>query len=168
MREGRVDFYIGPDAGTKLGPELTKTHVFGNRRTILCRSGHPLAGAKSLRDLSGADWITTSITADAEDEIGALFDLHGLPRPKLTVRSQSALTLMMCLSSTDLLAMVPVQWSDFVQTWTSLATLDVTEELAAPPIVVVTRSDLPLTPAATYLLDLMLRASARARATVAS
>lgn len=161
LRDGSVDFYVGPDSGGKPVAELSRELLFPNRRVVLCRAGHPLAGATALRDLAEADWVTTSITADAGDEIGALFDQHGLAAPRLAVRAQSALTLMTCLTHSDLLAMVPVQWSEFALTRGVLVTIALREELAAPPIVVVQRAALPLTPAATHLLDLMRRAQAR-------
>jgi LysR family transcriptional regulator, regulator of abg operon len=161
LRNGSVDFYVGPDSGPGLIPELSRKILFRNRRIILGRAGHPLASATCLRDLQEADWLTTSITADAEDELGALFERHGLRPPNLAIRSQSALTLMTCLSHSDLLAMVPVQWNEFVLTRNVLTAIKVKEELAAPSMVVVKRADLPLTPAATHLLDLMLRAQAR-------
>ena len=161
LRDGSVDFYVGPEAGGKPLAELSQEVLFPNSRVVLCRAGHPLAAARSLRDLADADWVTTSITAEAEDEIGALFQHHDLAPPRLAVRSQSALTLMTCLAHSDLLAMVPVQWSTFALTRGVLATIAVAEELAAPSIVVVQRADLPLTPAATHLLDLMRRAQPR-------
>lgn len=161
LRDGAIDVYIGPDAGSKQSPELSREVLFHNRRTILCRAGHPLLASRSLKQLQGADWITTSITTEAEDEIGAVFALHNLPAPTLSVRSQSALTLLTCLSHSDLLAMVPVQWSKFALTRNVLSTIKVAEELTAPPMVVIRRADLPLTPAAGYLLDLMYRAIAR-------
>lgn len=165
LRDGSVDFYVGPDPGPKFSADLTREVMLENRRTVLCRTGHPLTAKRSLADLAGADWVTTSITADAEDEIGALFVRYGLPPPRLAVRSQSALTLMMCLSHSDMLAMAPVQWSEAAKSWAALATIDVVEELAAPPIIIVRRTDLPLTPASSYLLDLVHRIKARADAT---
>ena len=161
LRDGSIDFYIGPDAGAQLVPELSRTVLFENRRVILCRAGHPRVGATSLAELDGEDWITTSITADASNEIGAFFARHRLPQPRLAVRSQSALTLLTCLANSDLLAMVPSQWQQFELTRDVLTTISVGEELSAPPLVVIRRADLPLTPAATHMLDLMQRAASR-------
>ena len=161
LRDGAVDFYIGPDSGRKVIPELSKETLFKGRRIILCRSGHPLTSATSLKTLRDADWITTSITEEAEDEIGRLFERNKLPPPRLAVRGQSALTLMTCLSSSDLLAMVPAKWTEFTPTRGVLTAIKVREELAAPAIVLVKRRDLPLTPAATFLLDQLLRAQTR-------
>lgn len=161
LRDGSVDFYIGPDGGAQPVPQLSREVLFHNRRIVLCRAGHPLAAATSLRELVGEDWVTTSITADAGDEINAFFARHGLPPPRLAVRSQSALTLLTCLANSDLLAMVPAQWERFEMTGKALTTIRVEEELTAPPLVLVRRSDLPLTPAALALLDLMRRATSR-------
>lgn len=161
LRDGSVDFYIGPDGGAQPVPQLSREVLFHNRRIVLSRAGHPLAAATSLRELVGQDWVTTSITADASDEINAFFARHDLPPPRLAVRSQSALTLLTCLANSDLLAMVPAQWERFEMTGKALTTIKVEEELTAPPLVLVRRSDLPLTPAALYLLDLMRRATSR-------
>jgi len=161
LRDGTVDFYIGPDGGAQPVPQLSREVLFHNRRIVLCRAGHPLAAARSLRELVGQDWVTTSITADASDEINAFFARHDLPQPRLAVRSQSALTLLTCLANSDLLAMVPAQWERFEMTGKALITIKVEEELTAPPLVLVRRSDLPLTPAALHLLDLMRRATSR-------
>jgi DNA-binding transcriptional LysR family regulator len=161
LRDGTVDFYIGPDGGAQPVPQLSREVLFHNRRIVLCRAGHPLAAATSLRELVGQDWVTTSITADASDEINAFFARHHLPPPRLAVRSQSALTLLTCLANSDLLAMVPAQWERFEMTGKALITIKVEEELTAPPLVLVRRADLPLTPAALHLLDLMRRATSR-------
>ena len=101
--------------------------------------------------------MTTSITFKAEEELGHLFTQHGLPTPRLGFRSQSALTLTVLLANTDLLAMVPVQWMNMTLSSGGLAPIRVKETLPAPPIVVIRRAGLPLTPAAQYLLDLLRR-----------
>lgn len=158
LREGSVDFYIGPESLGKVSGELSREELFQGRRTILCGRGNRWIGAKSLADLVGARWISTSITPTAEDEIGLIFRNHGLAVPHVAVRSRSALTLITCLTNTDFLAMVPTQWSEFPLTSETLDTINIAETLTAPPITLIKRSDMPLTPAATYLLDLLRRA----------
>jgi LysR family transcriptional regulator, regulator of abg operon len=156
LKNGTIDFYVGPRPDGRGVPELVLEKLFDNERIILGRKGHPLAQARSLRDLVRAEWVTTSITFKAEEELGDLFKQHGLPTPRLGFRSQSALTLTVLLANTDLLAMVPVQWLNLVFA-SSLAPIQVKETLPAPPIVVIRRAGLPLTPAAQYLLDLLRR-----------
>lgn len=157
LRSGSVDFYIGVDPGRKVAPELSRELVSPNRRVVLARSGHPLARATTLAELCEAEWATTSITAEAEAEVGVIFKQFGLRAPNTVLRIQSALSLMTCLLHTDLLAMVPVQWDEAALTRGLLTTIHVVEELSALPMVAITRADLPLTPAATHLLDLLKR-----------
>lgn len=157
LRDGEIDFYIGPEPGRPLSSELLQRALFANTRIALCRRGHPLAGATSLAQLAGAEWATTSITLEAKAELGDLFRQHGLDAPALAVQSQSALTLMVTLAHTDLLAMVPRQWLDFAPMAGTLQAIALREALPAPSIVLIRRARLPLTPAATYLVDMLCR-----------
>ena len=159
LQDGSVDLYVGPDPGLSLPLTLQKEFLFTGRRSVMCRLGHPLAKASSLKELVDAEWITTSITPRAENELGDIFKLHGLPPPLLALRSQSSLTFMTCLASSDLLAMVPAQWLDSPFANRVLTAIPVREELKAPPIIVVKRSDVPLAPAAAFLLDLVRRSA---------
>jgi DNA-binding transcriptional LysR family regulator len=159
LQDGSVDFYVGPDPGQKLPRVLRKDTLFAGRRAVLCRLKHPLARATSLKELVDAEWITTSITPKAEKELGALFKRHGLPEPRLALRSQSALTLLTCLAHSDLLAMAPAQWTMAPFANRVLTAIPVTEELSAPPIITVRRANVPPSPAAGYLIDLIERAA---------
>jgi LysR family transcriptional regulator, regulator of abg operon len=161
LQDGTVDFYVGPDPGLRLPRTLRKDTLFAGRRAVLCRLKHPLARATSLKELVDAEWITTSITPQAEKELGALFKRNGLAEPKLALRSQSALTLLTCLAHSDLLAMAPAQWTLTPFANRILTAIPVTEELSAPPIIAVRRADVPPSPAAGYLIDLIERAATK-------
>jgi LysR family transcriptional regulator of abg operon len=157
LKDGSVDFYVGPQHEQPLPADLAQEKLFDNTRVVLGRIGHPLASARSLRNLVDAEWATTSVTFKAVEELRELFEQHKLPPPRLVLRSQSALTLMVSLANSDLLTMVPVQWTKFPAIANMLAAIPVKETFKAPSIVVVRRGELPLTPAAEYLLDLLKR-----------
>jgi len=157
LQDGSFDFYVGPDPGLTLPRALDRETLLAGRRAVLCRAKHPLASATSLKELANAEWITTSITPKAEKELGVLFRRYGLPEPTLAMRSQSALTLLTCLTHSDLLAMAPAQWTLSPFADRILTQIQVKEELSAPSIIIVTRSGVPLAPAASFLLDLMRR-----------
>ena len=158
LSDATIDCYIGPPP-ERLPDGLVNEKLFDNTRVILGRKGHPLGQAKSLRDIAGAEWISTSITAAAENELGPLFLLHRLPPPKIVLQSHAALTLIVSLINSDLLAMVPVQWTEFALTRDALQSIKVAEKLPAPPICIIQRVGLPLTPAAEHFCDLMRRAA---------
>jgi LysR family transcriptional regulator of abg operon len=157
--DGTIDCYIGPPPES-MPDGLVIEQLFLNTRVILCRKGHPMRNATSLRDLFEAEWVTTSITARAEHELGPLFSQYGLPPPRLVMQAHSALTLITALLYSDLLTMLPVQWADFEIMKNAVEAIQVVEQpLAAPPISIIQRAGLPLTPAAEYFCDLMRRAS---------
>lgn len=159
LKEGTVDFYIGPDPNIPLPPALGKEILLSGGRAVLCRAKHPLVSATSLKQLVRAEWITTSITPRAESEIDFVFKRNGLPAPILALQSQSALTLLTCLVNSDLLAMAPEQWVESPFANRVLAIIRVKEDLSAASIVIVMRSESPLAPAADFLLELMRRAA---------
>lgn len=159
LLEGRVDFYVGPTP-VWLPRGLQAEKLFDNTRIILGRKGHPLANARSLGELVDAEWITTSITHKAEEELGPLFAEHGLSPPRLAMRAQSSQTFLVSMAYTDLLMMLPVQWIQFPLWRDVLQQIMVKEALPAPMIGIVRRAGFPLTPAAEYFVDMVRRASA--------
>jgi LysR family transcriptional regulator of abg operon len=162
LKDGSVDFYIGVAPEKRPGAELRVEKLFDNTRVVLARHGHPLAGARSLADLAGALWVSTSITDRADAEIGELFRQHRLPAPRMGARAQGGtLSLITLLAHSDMLAIVPRQWTEFSPTKGTLRMLDLKETIAAPPITLIRRAALPLTPAAEYLCDLLRRAGAQ-------
>jgi LysR family transcriptional regulator, regulator of abg operon len=120
-----------------------------------------LAESTSLKELAEAGWVTTSITAQAENELGGLFERYQLPKPHLAVQVQSALTLLTCLANSDLLAMAPTQWVDSPFTTQIIRKIEIKEELMPAALIVAKRSDSPLSPAADHMLDLMRRVASR-------
>ncbi|MEP9351413.1 LysR substrate-binding domain-containing protein [Xanthobacter sp. KR7-225] len=157
LMDGSIDFYFGPPPEYALPSELSSEKLFDNTRIILGRKGHPLGEARSLADLAGARWATTSITVRPEEELRETFAHYGLPPPPLALRARSALSLIVALAYSDLLAMVPVQLSQFPLVSHVLERIPVAETFPAPPIMLVKRAGLPLTPAAEYFVDLAKR-----------
>ena len=158
LKEGKVDCYVGPTP-ERISKELQVEKLFDNTRVIVGRKGHPMAQARSLRDLVDAEWLTTSITYKAEEELGPLFALHGLAAPRLVLRARSALTFLTTVPYTDLLMMAPVQWLQSPLASSQVQQIHVVEALPAPPICIVTRNGMPLTPAAEHFCTLLRRAS---------
>ncbi|MBL0421923.1 LysR family transcriptional regulator [Ramlibacter sp. AW1] len=163
LLDGTLDLYIGPSYDD-VSTELTVEKLFDNQRVVLARKGHPLAGATSLAQLVGAEWVTTSVTHRAEDELSPVFERLGLPAPRMVVQGHSALTFFLSVAYSDLLMMLPVQWLQSPPFNSLLVRVPVREPLWAPPICIVRRSGLPLTPAGEYFCDMTRRAAAHQEA----
>jgi DNA-binding transcriptional LysR family regulator len=157
LREGIVDFYLGAAPRATPAPGLAAQKLFENRRTVVCRKGHPLSAARSLKALQNADWAITGVDYNVEDDIARLFESHHLTRPNVVLQASSAMSIMVSLAHSDLLAMLPVQWEEFPMTRDALQVIRVREPLPAPAIVLIQRPDFPLTPAAEHFSDVMRR-----------
>ncbi len=155
LRLGTVDFYIGAAAKSPPSTGLLSQVLFENTRIVVGRKGHPLAHSQSLRDLAPAHWATPSLDFNAAEDLNALFTRFNLPAPTIALQAHTAMTVLTALSSTDLLAMLPRQWMDWPLAHNALTQIPIEEHLSAPDIVLVRRADLPLTPAAEYLCDLL-------------
>ena len=159
LEDGELDFYVGPLFEDQLSSTLLAELLFPNERLVFARPGHPLAGAHSLAELRDADWISTSVTHDSDAELRPLFEAHGLPTPRIMMHAQSALTMVIAASCSDMLAVMPRQWTEFPGVDDLLVRIPVEERLPAPSIYSVRRRRLPLTPAAQYLHDMLCRAA---------
>lgn len=159
LRDGSFDFYVGALAETVPAPEFRVETLFENTRVIFGRKNHPLRGAQCLADLSGARWITTTVTLRSDAELGPLFASYGLAAPAIEMQATSALTMILAAANSDLLMMLPEQWLDFPTTRELLDPIPVVETLRSADICIISRARLPLTPAAEYLSDLFRRAA---------
>lgn len=157
LRDGTVDFYVGAAPQGVVAPGLVSEVLFENTRVIVGRKGHPLASARSLKSLTSAEWLTPSLTVNAAEDLNALFAAFELPPPKVMLQAHSAMSVLVALTSTDLLAMLPAQWKDLPLTHDALQVISVREKLPAPSIVFVRRADLPLTPSADFFSDMLRR-----------
>ncbi|MEK7945507.1 LysR substrate-binding domain-containing protein [Pigmentiphaga sp. YJ18] len=156
LRSGAIDFYLGAAPGTVPAGFIVET-LFSNTRAVVCRKGHPLARSRSLKALAGAEWALPSTDYDNQDDLARLFQEYGLPAPRVALQARTALSMMVALANSDLLALLPVQWREFDLTRDSLQVIAVRENLPAPDIVLIRRAEMPMTPAAEHLCDLMQR-----------
>ncbi len=161
LLEGAIDFYVGPLPEAPPSGELLVEKLFDNTRLVFGRKGHPKAGAKSLRDLADARWIRTLVAVDKSAELSLVFEQYGLEPPRVEMTAASTMAIIFAAANSDLLTMLPEQWLEFVATRELLQPIYIAERLPAPPICIVSRARLPLTPAAEYLADLFRRAGGR-------
>lgn len=157
LRNGTIDFYLGAASQAAPAPGLIAETLFENTRIVVGRKGHPLAAAQSLKELCQADWATPTLDVMGAEDLNEVFSRFKLGRPQIRLQANSAMSLLVALAHSDLLTMLPRQWAEFALTQHALQVIPVKERLDAPDIVFLRKADLPLTPAAEYLSDLLKR-----------
>ncbi len=159
VRDGTIDFYVGPTPAGRLGGAIRVERLFDNTRVVMGRTAHPLRNVGTLAGLTGAEWVMTSAIAGGDIDLRPIFEELGLPAPTVAVRTQTALSTITVAASSDLVTILPRQWLGFARRTGLLEPIEVKETLFAPDICIISRATLPLTPAARHLSDLFHRAA---------
>ena len=161
LKNGSLDFYIGPRPVGEIDKSYITLTLFRNKRVVVCRQGHPLAHSRSLGELIGAEWIMTGVRQPVEVEFEEQFSVHGLSTPKAVTQTYTTLPVVALLTATDTLAFLPEQWVTSDVFKTGLHAIPVVEKLDGPDIVMIRRQAMPLTPLAENLATLFERASGK-------
>lgn len=161
LREGRLDFYVGPRPGRALSAGYKTELMFRNERVVLGRKNHPLKNAGSVTNLLGAQWMVTGLRERLSEEFEEQFTALGLEMPQSFTVVESMLALVSLVSSSDALAFLPRQWADTPLFKNLVEPIAVREVLFAPDIVQISRAKMPLTPAAETFATLLQRASGK-------
>ena len=160
LRDGTLDFYVGPLPERPLGNAYRTLPLFQNEPRIVGRRNHPRKAAKSLRELVGEEWIVTGVRESPEAEFAEVFTAHGLRPPVATIRADSLIGVAALISATNALAVLPSQWVSTPLFSNALEPIAVKERFAGPDIVQISRTALPLTPVAERLSVLLQREAA--------
>lgn len=156
--DGTLDLYVGPLSPGFSSPHLVAETLFDNRRMVFARHNHPLINARSLSDLSGVDWVRPTLSMrSTEGDFDEIFVRAGLAKPRIVLHARSALVTLIAVANSDMLTILPQQWLDFAGSNALIAALPIDEVMMAAPVNVVRRRDMPLTPMAEHLCDLMRR-----------
>lgn len=158
LRDGELDFYVGPRPEKHLAGYSVQ-RVVGNERIIMARKGHPLARAQNLADLVDAEWLIAGLRDRVEEEFEEVFSAYGLASPAVRTRAESMLVLIALLGTTDALVFLPKVWASSPLFAGVLQAIPITEKIAGPEIVLMHSQRFPLTPAAESLSLLLQKAA---------
>lgn len=158
--DGQLDLYIGPIAPLPAASHLVVERLFGNKRAVIARKGHKLAGVTRLADLRDAEWVKQSVSERiTETDFHRPFEDAGLPPPKVVMLTSTVTATLLAVANSDLLNSSPRHMLGAPIAEDLFDILPIQEPLDAAPISMVRRSDLPLTPLAEYFSDMTRRAA---------
>jgi LysR family transcriptional regulator of abg operon len=148
VRDGTLDFAIGPRPDGKLDPAFRIRPLFRHKYMVVARKGHPLRNARSLAQLAESDWISLLPPGSPGGPLDRAFSLAGLPVPQQVIQCDSFSVAVGLLAKTDLLGI----WSQRMLTQSFardlLQQIPVAEPMPTYTVGMFTRADPPLTPVA--------------------
>lgn len=155
LRDGDIDFAIFTGlAGTKWPDFVEGRKVMSVPLMLVARQGHPLARARSVSKLHGAEWLLPCEPGDDADKaFSAYFHSLGLSAPSRIMRCQSLFPSMTLLERTDLIGVATQLTWQFEMKRRKFITLKVSEPLGDVDIYVVQRRERPLSSLANRFLS---------------
>lgn len=163
LRDGTIDLAIGPRAKAGADDDVKVVPLYRNHLVIAVRRGHPLAGARSLRELAGAAWLRAGTPAGPARVVDEAFAEAGLPAPEYGVQCESALALAGLAATSDLVAVLPHQILDRLGPQGALVRVAVREAIRPVEIAIFTLARTPPTPAVKELIAILVQLARRAR-----
>ena len=160
LRDGSVDFAMGPVLQEPVAADLIATPLAEVEIAIVVRRGHPLAKARSLKSLLDQDWVTAGQGRDTI-VVDEMFRAAGLLPPRWAVRCESIPGLIAIVARTDFIATMPKLLLKIGIGANLVEPVAIKEKLAASNVCLFTKRGSPLTPSAARLIKLVKEAARR-------
>lgn len=145
VRNASLDFAFfrkpvkGLDAAIRFRP------LFRSALAICARKGHPLGHARSLAELTGADWLDTGALWEPGASGDLLFRSAGLSPPPQLIQCVGVLGIVTLLANSDMLTLAQRHLLDRPPTCGFLQEIRVAEAMPSVTVGLYTRTDATLT-----------------------
>jgi len=151
LREGRTDILIGPEPPVGMAREISVEHLTETPISVVTSVTSALMRARSLADLTEAQWIMIGAPTGPGDIYRQPFVDLGLEPPKALTTSESYFGALSLVESLGAVCTFPgLLLGATQQTW-KIAPIPIRETIAPVRISMMTRAGHPLTPAADAL-----------------
>jgi DNA-binding transcriptional LysR family regulator len=145
VRDGSLDFAIGPRLDSQLDPSLAFRPLFREEFAIVARKEHPLRRARALRELASAEWVDLWKSGLPNGPLGRTFAAAGLPVPRQIVQCESYNIVVSVVAKTDMLALLSRRLLALPLARDFLQEISITERSVQLTVGMFTRADSPFT-----------------------
>lgn len=159
LREGLADFAVGaqPPSRKTSTSEFLAERLYENKLVVACRFGHPKSGVRSLRELLDCEWLQHGSAEGPGSLYAPVFRENGLPVPTPWLVSDSFLSSLNLLESSDALSLLPARLVAHLARAGRLTALPLQEPMPDWDVSLILRAQVPLTPIALKLAQLFRR-----------
>lgn len=164
LRDGLADFAVGaqpPSRKTSIS-EFISDRLYENKLVVACRHGHPKANAHRLSDLLDCEWIQHGSADGPGSLYGPVFQENGLPAPTPWLISDSFISSLSVLESSNALSLLPARLVEHLAKSSRLVALKLREPMPDWDVSLIMRAQTPLTPIALKLAQAFRRTPASA------
>ncbi len=162
LRKGEVDVAVGGIPPGLASGEFVVEPLLETRMVVVVRKGHPLEGARSLRELARAKWVYTGATSD-DGYAKTLYESHGMAPPAVGAAVNSTLALLSLVSSGDFVGLMPQQIAQHPLCGRYLSVVPVAEQGLPLTVGAMVRADSTVSPAVRHFIAHLHRAAHQAQ-----
>ena len=159
LREGRPDFAVMSMPAESLGPEYRARALCPTRVAVIATADHPLARARSLAELTGADWVLPSPGSAIARGLAQAFQRAGVPPPRCAVSCETLTGLEVLVRDGRMLGAVPVEVHQVRTAACGLVRVPLAESIDGPHVALLRWADAMPTPASADLEDAFVDAA---------
>ena len=160
VKDGTLDFGVGPRPQRKGDSSLTLKPLFTHELAVVARKGHALRCARSLKELSGAEWASLVPPRSGESPVKRLFASAGLAVPGDVIECDSYHLFVALLAGTSMLGFLSRKLVAERPARDCLEVINVEESLPSYTVYLFSRTGIPLAKPAAALAKALV-ASAR-------
>ena len=151
VRDGTLDFAVGPRPQRKGDAKLTLKPLFTHELEVVGRKDHGLRRARSLKELASAEWASLVPPRSGESPVKRLFASGGLAAPYNVIECDSYHLFVALLAGTSTLGLLSRRLLAERPARDCLAPIEVEESLPSYTIYLYTRTGIPLSKPAAML-----------------
>jgi len=151
LREGRTDILIGPTPPIGMAREITVEQLIETPIRVVTSADSPLLKAKSLGELTGAQWIMIGAPGGPGDIFRQPFIDNGFTPPHATTTSESYIGALALVEDLGAICTFPALLLEKMQKFARISPIPIRERIEPLKISLMTRAGHPLTPAADAL-----------------
>lgn len=157
LREGRTDILIGPTPPAGMAREISIEPLIDTPILVVTAANSPLLKARSLGELTGAQWIMIGGPGGPGDIFRQPFIDNGFTPPHATTTSESYFGALALVEHLGAVCTFPALLLEDMQKSSRIAPIPIREQIAPLKISLMTRAGHPLTPAADALVNCIRR-----------
>jgi DNA-binding transcriptional LysR family regulator len=159
LRDGTLDLaVVAPDVGELEDCEFRRRPLARVRQCVVVREGHPVLASPDPRSLAELEWVSTQPFAGGrQPRVDAMFALAGVQTPARVVVCD-ALSALSLLRSSDTAGILPEPLLGRPESQGLVAVEPCALRPSDIELVLLSRADVPLTPAAEYFAHCLAEA----------
>ncbi|MDN8615456.1 LysR substrate-binding domain-containing protein [Variovorax ginsengisoli] len=163
LRDGQLDLAVAHVIPGTLDAEFETIDLFPVHLAVGVRDGHPLGGAKSLRELHAAEWVLPGDGELGREVVAPLFSPIGLTAPPRVILGASVTVALGLVGHMDLVGLFVEPLVELAFRHHSIRRVAIREQLPPLHVCVVKLRSHRLTPAAQHFVE-CVQLAARAKA----